>query len=148
MLKRFLTLFEGLVGPDQTTTNSKRCAYILCYNQFQKSWNRCHKTFEFQQTSIPPPPPPPVQCCVPFLIRFDVFGLNNIDWGGGRGAAAIVCKKTVMIHLQSKTTFVPTTSASDCLGPICHNIIVYLKSTGDRMLCERSISAPFHSQMI
>jgi hypothetical protein len=29
-----------------------------------------------------------------------------------------------------------------------HNIIVHLKSTGDRMLCERSISAPFRSQKI
>ena len=26
------------------------------YNQFQKSWDRCHKTFEFQQTTIPPAP--------------------------------------------------------------------------------------------
>ena len=38
------------------------------YNLFQKSWDRCHKTFEFQQTTIPP-----VQCCVPFLVGFDVF---------------------------------------------------------------------------
>ena len=39
-------------------------------------------------------PPPPVQCCVPFLVRFDVFWLKpNIDWGGGGEGSGIVCKK-------------------------------------------------------
>ena len=79
-----------------------------------------------------------------------MFRFNNIDWGRGRGRGrgAVLCVKNCNVHLQAKSTFVPTTSESDCLGPICHNIIVYLKSTGDRMLCERSISVPFRSQKI
>jgi hypothetical protein len=36
-----------------------------------------------------------------------------LGWGEGEGSG-IVCKKTVMIHLQAKTTCVPTTSESDC----------------------------------
>ena len=48
----------------------KYAFHCLSDNQFQKSWDRCHKTFEFQQTTIPPPP---VQCCVPFLVGFDMF---------------------------------------------------------------------------
>jgi hypothetical protein len=66
-------------------------------NQFQKFWDRCNKTFEFQQTTIPPPP---VQCCVPFLVGFDVFWFNEttlIGVGGGVGGggewSGIVCKK-------------------------------------------------------
>jgi hypothetical protein len=36
------------------------------------------------------------------------FGWSNIDWGGGRGGGSgIVYKKTVMIHLQSKTNMCP-----------------------------------------
>jgi hypothetical protein len=83
------------------------------YNQFHMSWDRCHKTFEFQQTSISAAP---VQCCVPFLVRFDVFFVDA-TLIGGRGCG-IVCKKIVMIHLQSKTTCVPKTSESDCKPPV------------------------------
>jgi hypothetical protein len=72
------------------------------------------------------------------------FSWSNIDWGRG----AVLCVKSVMIHFESKTICVPTTSECNCLGAICHNTIVYLKSTGARMLCERSISAPFRSQKI
>ena len=45
-------------------------------------------------------PPPPVQCCVPFLVGFDVFWFNEttlIGVGGGVGGggewSGIVCKK-------------------------------------------------------
>jgi hypothetical protein len=39
-------------------------------------------------------PPPPVQCCVPFLVAFDVFWLEQhwLGWGEGE-ASGIVCKK-------------------------------------------------------
>ena len=71
---------------------------ICIYNQFQMSWDRCHKTFEFQQTSIYPPPPAPVQCCVqccvPFLVRFDVFWFKQHWLGCGEGeGSGIVCNK-------------------------------------------------------
>jgi hypothetical protein len=37
-------------------------------------------------------PPPPVQCCVSFLVGFDVFRFKQhwLGWGEGSG---IVCKK-------------------------------------------------------
>jgi hypothetical protein len=94
---------------------------------------------------------PPAACSMSCPISrrvWCVLGLIKqhwLGWGGGRGT---VLRGSVMIHLQAETTCVPTTSESDCLGPICHNIIVHLKSTGDRILCERSISAPFRSQKI
>jgi hypothetical protein len=46
----------------------------------QKSWDRCHKTFEFQQTTIP-------RSLFNVVSHFSsglmCLGLNNIDWGGG-----------------------------------------------------------------
>jgi hypothetical protein len=42
------------------------------------------------------------------------FGLNNIDWGGGRGRGAVLCIKNCNDPLKAKTTCVPTTSESDC----------------------------------
>ena len=49
------------------------------------------KPLNFNKTSIPPPL---VQCCVPFLVRFDVFWLwqHRLGWGEGEGSG-IVCKK-------------------------------------------------------
>ena len=68
---------------------------ICIYNQFQMSWDRCHKTFEFQQTSIYPPPRPLFNVVFNvvshFLSGLMCFGLSNIDWGVGRGRGAVLC---------------------------------------------------------
>jgi hypothetical protein len=98
-------------------------------------------------TNVNPPAPWSMLCPISRQVWCVLVGATLIGVGGGGGERYCV-QKTVMIHLQSKTTCVPTTSESDCLGPICHNTIVYLNSTGYRMLCERSISAPFRSQKI
>jgi hypothetical protein len=70
---------------------SKRKSPLVAqdYNQFQKSWDRCHKTFEFQQTTIPPRPL--FNVVSHFSSGLMCFGLNNIDWGGGRGRGAVLC---------------------------------------------------------
>ena len=74
-----------------------------------------------------------------FSSDLTCFGLNNIDWGWGEGegdGSGIVCKKTVTIHLQSKTTCVPTTSESDCRSSVMTNGIFRGFST--------SFVRPFH----
>ena len=49
---------ENLRGPGKIFPRPGRrmTLLFLSYNQFQKSWDRCHKTFEFQQTTISPAP--------------------------------------------------------------------------------------------
>jgi hypothetical protein len=76
------------------------------------------------------PPPAPCSCCVPFLVRFDVFWFKQhwLGWG-----EAVLCVKNcndlqLTLNLQSKTTRVPTTSESDCIPAIITALLQYKPS--------------------
>ena len=47
-------------------------------------------------------PPPPVQCCVPFLVGFDVFWLEQHWFGWDEGEASGIVCKNCNDHLQAK----------------------------------------------
>jgi hypothetical protein len=62
-------------------------------------------------------PPPPAQCCVPFLVRFDVFWLKQHWLGWRRGRGAVLCVKNCNDPLSSWTYMYPNNFWKWLSGP-------------------------------
>ena len=61
----------------KTLGNSKRLNMLFIAFQtisFKSLWTDATKPLNFNKRQSPPPP---VQCCVPFLVRFDVFWIKQ-----------------------------------------------------------------------